>query len=185
MKTIKLLFAFLTLFASTTVVFAQEALSGTVGQIEDSFVSKTEAALVATAEAMPEDKYSFVPTNGDFKGVRSFADQVKHVAAANYGGASAILHEKPPVKLDTDADVDAITTKADIMKFLKGSFTYLHKAFRSLSEKNLTEQVPNPEGEGTIPKLDVATRFLMHNWDHYGQMVEYLRMNGIRPPGSH
>jgi hypothetical protein len=139
---------------------------------------------VAVADAMPENKYSFASTSGEFKGVRTFAEHIKHVAASNYGMAAAILQEKPPVKLDNDSDLDSISTKADIMKFLTGSFVYLHKALSSINEKNETEQVANPEGEGTLPKLDIATRVLWHCFDHYGQMVEYLRMNGIVPPGS-
>lgn len=178
------LFAFLILLASGSIAFAQEALSGTVSQIEDGFVSKAEHALVAAADAMPENKYSFAPTNGAFKDVRTFAQIVKHVAAANYGGAAAILKEHPPVELGTANGPDSIASKADIMKFLQGSFDYLHKALSSINEKNITEQVPNPEGAGTVPKLDIATRFLWHDFDHYGQMVEYLRMNGIVPPAS-
>jgi hypothetical protein len=178
----KWLLAPLVLLAGGSITFAQEALGGSVSQIEDSFVTKTEQALVAVADAMPENKYSFAPTNGEFKGVRTFAQMVKHVAVANYAGASAILKEKPPVDLGSSSNgPDSITSKADILKFLKGSFAYLHKALSSLNEKNIVEQVPNPEGGGTVPKLDIATRFLWHDFDHYGQLVEYLRMNGIDP----
>jgi hypothetical protein len=184
----KLLLVLVTLFASTTVVFAQHDTSTermTLPQIEDRFVSAAEHSLVPLAEAMPEDKYSFAPTNGQFKGVRTFAEMVKHVAASNYGMASAILHENPPVKLDTDADVDAITTKADIVKFLKGSFDFLHKALSSINEKNETDPIQSPDSDKPLSRLEVADRALNHCWDHHGQLVEYLRMSGIVPPGSH
>jgi len=156
----------------------------TISEIEDRSVRILERDLVQAADAMPESKYSFAPTNGEFKGVRTFALLVKHVAASNYAMSSAILKEDPPVDLQTENGPVSMTSKTDIMKFLEDSFLYLHKAARSINEKNATEQVPNPEGAGTVPKLDIATRQLWHGMDHYGQMVLYLRMNGIVPPAS-
>jgi hypothetical protein len=188
MKTASLLFTFLVLLASRNLVFAQHGTASehtTLPQIEDHYVSGAEHALVPIAEAMPEDKYLLAPTSGQFKGVRTFAEMVKHVAASNYGMASAILHENPPVKLDTDADVDAIATKADIVKFLKGSFEFLHKALNSIDEKNETELIQSPDSDKPLARLEVADRAVSHCWDHRGQLIEYLRMSGIVPPGSH
>jgi hypothetical protein len=156
----------------------------TISQIQDNSVRIVERGLMQTAAAMPESKYSFVPTNGEFKGVRTFAMQVKHVAVSNYVMAAAILREAPPVELGSENGPASMTSKTDIMKFLEGSFAYLHKAVNTMNEKSATEQVPNPEGPGTVPKLDIATRQLWHDMDHYGQMVVYLRMNGIVPPAS-
>jgi uncharacterized damage-inducible protein DinB len=156
----------------------------TVSQIEDDSVKKVERGLVEAADAMPEDKYTFVPTGGEFKGVRTFATQVKHIAVTNYVMASAILRERAPVELGSINGPDKMTSKDDILSFLRASFIYLHKALSSINDKNATEQIPNPEGAGTVPKLDVATRQLWHVMDHYGQMVLYLRMNGIIPPAS-
>jgi hypothetical protein len=158
----------------------------TISQIEDYSVGPVERLLVRAADAMPEDKFSFAPTNGEFKGVRTFAQQVKHVAVTNYAMASAILQEKPPVDLGgNDANGPAnIASKTDAVNFLKASFVYLHKAFSTINESNVAGQVPNPEGAGTRPRLDLANRTLWHSLDHYGQMVEYLRMNGIIPPAS-
>jgi hypothetical protein len=155
-----------------------------VSQLEDRFVGAAEREVVPAADAMPEEKYSFAPTNGEFKKVRTFAEMVKHVAAANYGMAAAILHEKPPVKLETQSDLDAIQTKADIMMFLKGSFAYLHKAFGSITEKNQTDMIRSPDSDKPLARLEVADRALWHCNNHYGQMVMYLRMNGIVPPAS-
>ena len=70
---------------------------------------------------MPEDKFSFARRNGEFHGVRTFADMVKHVGASNYGMAAAILHENPPIKLETQADLDAIKSKAEIDEWLQGT----------------------------------------------------------------
>jgi hypothetical protein len=178
--------AFLMVSASGSIAFGQVATlakNATVSQIEDYSVGPVERQLVRLASAMPEDKYAFAPTNGEFKGVRTFAQHVKHVAVSNYVMAAAILQEKPPVELGgNDANGPAsILSKADSVSFLKDSFAYLHKAFRSIDEQNLAGQVKNPEGEGTVPRLDIANRTLWHALDHYGQMVEYLRMNGINP----
>jgi uncharacterized damage-inducible protein DinB len=170
----------------TSAVFAQAKPEEhrTVSQIEDRLVSMAEGEFVPTADAMPEDKYSFAPTNGEFKGVRTFAQQVKHVAAVNYMIGAAILEQKPPVELGGESGPDSMTSKADIMKYTKDSFAYLHKALSSINEQNETDQVKSPFGEGKVTRLGIATIALWHPFDHYGQMVEYLRMNGIVPPAS-
>ncbi|HUO26730.1 MAG TPA: DinB family protein [Candidatus Aquilonibacter sp.] len=156
----------------------------TVTEILQGTVSNTEGEFVPAAEAMPEDKFDFAPTNGEFKGVRTFAQQIKHVAAVNYILGAAILEEKPPVDTGGESGPNAITTKADAIKFLKDSFEYVHKAIATINEKNLTGGVKSPFGEGTVSRLGLATIVSSHAFDHYGQMVEYLRMNGIIPPAS-
>jgi hypothetical protein len=157
----------------------------TVGKVLDSSVKGVEGEFVPAAEAMPEDKYSFAPTSGEFKGVRTFAQQVKHVAAVNYILGASILVEKPPVDLGGENGPDNIASKADIVKFLKESFVYLHKAAGSVNEKNMIEPIKHPFADGkTTTRLAMATLAVGHCFDHYGQMVEYLRMNGIIPPAS-
>jgi uncharacterized damage-inducible protein DinB len=163
---------------------SKPAETRTVSQIMDHAVSQAEGEFLPAAEAMPDDKYSFAPTNGDFKGVRTFAQQVKHVAAVNYMIGAAILEQKSPVDLGGENGPDSITTKADILKFAKESFAYLHKALASINEKNQTDQIKNPFGDGKVSRLGIATVALTHPFNHYGQMVEYLRMNGIIPPAS-
>jgi len=156
----------------------------TVSSILDHSLKPAESEFVSAAEAMPEDKYSFAPTNGEFKGVRTFAQQVKHVAAVNYIVGSAVLEQKPPVELGGENGPDSITSKADIIKFLKDSFVYLHKALASINDKNQTDLIKNPFGADKTSRLGFATVGLWHPFDHYGQIVEYLRMNGIIPPAS-
>src|SRR5881398_734987 len=112
----------------------------TVTQVLDRSVSNVEHEFVSAADAMPEDKYAFAPTNGEFKGVRTFAQQVKHVAAVNYVFGSAILGEKMPVE-GGETGPDSVKTKADIMNFLKDSFAYAHKAAASISDKNGLDQL--------------------------------------------
>jgi uncharacterized damage-inducible protein DinB len=142
-----------------------------------------EQDFIPAAEAMPEDKYSFAPNNGEFKGVRTFAEQIKHVAAANYMFGASILGEKPPVDVGGENGPDSIKTKADIVKFAKDSFAYLHKALASVTEKNELDQIDSPFGT-KVARLSLASFSTAHPFDHYGQMVEYLRMNGIVPPAS-
>jgi uncharacterized damage-inducible protein DinB len=156
----------------------------TVTQVLNQTVSNIEHEFVPAAEAMPEDKFGFAPTNGEFKGVRTFAQQIKHVAAVNYELGAAILEEKPPADIGDEAGPASITSKADIVKYLNDSFAYVHKALQTINDKNLVETVKSPFGEGKVTRLGLATSVAWHGFDHYGQMVEYLRMNGIVPPAS-
>ena len=156
----------------------------TVTQVLDRTVSNLEAEFVPAAEAMPEEKFGFAPTNGEFKGVRTFGQQIKHVAAVNYELGAAILEEKPPVDIGDESGPASVQSKADILKYLKDSFLYVHKAIQTINEKNLVETVKSPFGEGEVSRLGLATSVSWHGYDHYGQMVEYLRMNGIIPPAS-
>ncbi len=155
-----------------------------VTQLLDGAVSNMEHEFVPAAEAMPESKYGFAPTNGEFKGVRTFAEQVKHVAAINYMLGAALMEQKPPVDTGGESGPATVTSKADILKFLKDSFAYVHKGLATVNENNLTGTVKSPFGEGTVSRLSVASIAATHGFDHYGQMVVYLRMNGIVPPAS-
>ncbi len=156
----------------------------TFALVFDRNLSGVEKEVVDAADAMPEDKFNFAPTQGEFKGVRTFALQVKHIAVANYALGSAILGEKPPLELKGENGPDNITSKADIMKFLKDSFAYAHKAANSVTESNVLEKVQSPFGPNKVTRLSLTIIMLSHPFDHYGQMVEYLRMNGIIPPAS-
>jgi DinB superfamily len=187
MKKMKWLFATMLLLAGSTLVIGQEAKPAearTVAQVLDRSVTGVESEFVPAADAMPEDKYSFAPNNGEFKGVRTFAQQVKHVAAVNYLVGAAILGEKPPVDTGGENGPDSVKTKADIVKFLKDSFGYFHKAVSTINDGNLVSPIKSPFGEGTVTRLGMATLIVGHCFDHYGQIVEYLRMNAIIPPAS-
>ena len=156
----------------------------TFAAVYDHSLAGVEKEFISAAEAMPDDKYTFAPTQGEFKGVRTFAQQVKHVSAVNYMFGAAILGEKPPVELGSENGPDSMTSKADIVKFAKDSFAYLHKALATLNEGNILGQVQSPFGSNKITRLALTNISLAHPFDHYGQMVEYLRMNNIIPPAS-
>jgi uncharacterized damage-inducible protein DinB len=156
----------------------------TLNEAFDGMLSGVEGEFVSAAEAMPEDKYDFAPTTGEFKGVRTFAQQVKHVAAVNYVLGGVILGEKPPAETAGESGPESIKTKADIVKYLKESFAYAHKAVQSVDEKSATVAVKSPFGDNQMAKASLAIIVESHPFDHYGQIVEYLRMNGIVPPAS-
>lgn len=190
MKTARLLVVVL-LLTSASLVVAQAAPAPppqpTVTSVLDRSFSGIEKEFVDAADAMPEDKYNFAPTNGEFKGVRTFAEQVKHVAVTNYVVFAAILGEKPPVDLGGESENGpaGLKSKADIMKFLRDSFAYGHKAIGKTNEKNLVDPIANPFGGKTpVTRLGMTTLIISHCSNHYGQMVEYLRMNSIIPPAS-
>jgi hypothetical protein len=176
------------LLALTTVAASQankpKDAAPTITQILDHTVSNLERDFVPAAEAMPEEKFGFAPTSGEFKGVRTFGEQIKHVAAVNYELGAAIMEQKPPVDIGDESGPASITSKADILKYLKESFEYVHKAIATINEKNVVMSVRSPFGEGKVSRLGLATDVAAHGFDHYGQMVEYLRMNGIVPPAS-
>jgi hypothetical protein len=98
--------------------------------------------------------------------------------------AAGILGEKPPVDTGEENGPDSAKSKADIVKFLKDSFAYAHKAVAAINDANSVESMKSPFGEGTTTRLSMAVLLTGHGFDHYGQMVEYLRLNGIIPPAS-
>ena len=157
--------------------------SSTMSRAVDEWVTRTEDLIVPAAEAMPEEKYSFTPTNGEFRGVRTFAEQVKHLAAANYQLGARALGKKPPHDEHGERAPDTVATKAEVVAYVKGSFAYLHRAAATLDEKNAADAAELPGGKSGT-RVGVIIDALAHSQNHYGQMVEYLRMNGIVPPES-
>lgn len=176
-------FLLLTLVAAAQTTKPKEE-HHTASQLLDRSVSNFEHEFIPACEAMPEDKFGFAPTSGEFKGVRTFAQQIKHVAAVNYELGAALLEQKPPVDIGDESGPASVTTKADVLKYLKDSFEYVHKAIATINDSNLTGTVKSPFGEGSVSRLGLATSVSSHGFDHYGQMVVYLRMNGIVPPAS-
>lgn len=137
---------------------------------------------ISAADAMPEDKYSFAPTNGEFKGARTFAEQVRHVACANFAFFKEMEKLPPPPDCEKGEPAN-IQSKADIMKYLGESFVYGDSVINKLTSLNMTDAV---EGRyaGPNTKIGMCITAIWHVSDHYGQIVEYLRMNAIVPPAS-
>lgn len=146
-------------------------------QVYGKLLGLMEKEFVSAAEAMPEDKFNFAPTQGDFKGVRPFGEQVKHVAIAN----AYFFHDpnKPMSDMkDKQDSINKLTSRADILQALKDSFAQAHTYVDAITPENAFVTTAN----GT--RAGMASFGLAHLNDHYGQMVVYLRMNGIIPPAS-
>jgi hypothetical protein len=141
-----------------------------------------EHDFVALAEAMPADKYGFKPTNGEFKAARTFGEQVKHVACANFAFYDQVEKKTPPEHCETGGPNRA-TTKAELTQYLRESFTYAIGVLRTMTPANALDRVEGEYG-GPSTRLGIAALSIWHASDHYGQLVVYLRMNGIIPPAS-
>jgi hypothetical protein len=162
---------------------AEEKKVPTISSVLDQQLSMVEKAVVSAAEAMPEEKYSFVPTSGEFKGVRTFGQQVKHIAWANNRFFGDILGEKLETHVGMNGP-DSMQTKDQILSYLRDSYTLGHRAIATITAENLVTQVPNPRFDFMSTRLALVVLACRHGFDIYGQMVEYLRMNGIVPPSS-
>jgi uncharacterized damage-inducible protein DinB len=142
----------------------------------------TEGQFLGVAVAMPESKYDFVPSAGEFKGVRSFAEQVKHVACSNFAFFSEIEGKTPPEHCEKGGPAPA-KTKAELVKYLRHSFDYGDRVLATITAQNALERVEGPYA-GPNTRLGIAVAAVWHIADHYGQIAEYLRMVGMVPPAT-
>ncbi len=149
-----------------------------------ALVSNTEMLLMGVANEMPGDKYDFLPTGGEFRGVRSFGKQLKHAAAVQYLVASSILGERVTADMSDERGPDTVRSKADVIAYLKGSFEALRRAAGSITEGNAFLPIPGVFSSAPATRAGLIAGVLAHTSNHYGQVVEYLRMNGIIPPAS-
>lgn len=147
----------------------------------DHMLTGFEKELMTAARAMPADKYSFAPSPAlftpgspeDFKGVRTFAQQLTHIAQANYYYASQV----GGLKIDADTkSLAKLAGKEEVLAALEASFRFTHLAFANLTQQNAFESIRESD-----TRASMAGGLIAHGFDHYGQMVEYLRMNGIKP----
>lgn len=173
------------LLAAPLFALAAWGQSPSIASAIDQEVGAVEKQVVAAAEAMPESRFTFSPetmhiSGADYKGVPTFAEQVKHIAASNYAIWSGVTGDDFPKDFLGGNGPERVKTKAEILKFLKDSFALGHKAASMLTAQN--SLVPRLPGKST--RLHLALFGVEHALDHYGQMVEYLRLNGIVPPAS-
>lgn len=158
----------------------------TVSSVLNMNYGIVEQEVVSAAEAMPEEKYSFAPSNGEFKGVRTFAEEVKHIGFANHLFFGPLMGETIDAKsIEQNANGPAeLKTKAEIVNYLKDSFALGHRAISGITSENEVTPLAKPVLSFLSTRLAIANIGTWHSMDHYGQMVEYLRMNGIIPPAS-
>lgn len=146
-------------------------------------VDLVENDVLKLAEAMPAGKYDFAPREGAVEGVRTFGEQVKHLATMIYMTAALVLDERSPYGPgeDNNGPTD-VQGKAAIVAYLKDSVAYARKAMGSITEANHLDPVMTYFGP--MPRISVANGITYHSYNHYGQMVVYARLNGVVPPGS-
>jgi hypothetical protein len=151
--------------------------------IFDQQLSAAEHDVLDVVETMPESKFDFVPSGSAFRNVRTFGVQARHIAFCLNEVAVALLGEPMIPHIDQEGPRN-LTTKEDILKYLKDAFGHAHRAIATLNNGNLLEEIRDPYVEkARTTRLGAAGIFASHTLDHYGQMVEYLRMNNLVPPG--
>jgi DinB family len=189
MRTVTLLcivFAVVSLSAQNSTNPKPDA-SPTVAAVIDKEISNLEGLLVSAAEAMPEDKFNISPENlklpgAEFKGVRTFADQVKHVAADNFAIWAPLTGKPEPAGVNSPNGPAEMKSRAEIIGFLKDSFVFAHKAAAGMTSENTRDVVEFRRNK--VTRLYLIILAFSHANDHYGQIVEYLRMSGVVPPAS-
>jgi len=163
----------------------------TVGSAMRAIIEHEKYELRSAAEAMPTEKYGFRPAEGMFKGehppigpaeVRTFAEQIKHVACGNFAFAAEMDGKTPPAHCDVGGPSPA-KTRAELLVYLRDSFAALEKSIGAIDAKNMFDPIDGPYG-GPTTRLRLAGLCIWHAADHYGQMTLYLRLNGIVPPAS-
>jgi uncharacterized damage-inducible protein DinB len=161
---------------------ASAAAQATVASTMDPTLGMVERSLVGLAEAMPAESYAFRPTTGAVANVRTFGEQVKHVACANVAFFNQIEGKTPPDGCETGGPNPA-RTKAELVAYLQESFAYARKVLATITIANALEPAGGPYG-GQSTKLGIATLAVWHASDHYGQLVVYARLSGVTPPAS-
>jgi uncharacterized damage-inducible protein DinB len=184
MKHIRLTLVMLLLvWTAVAAMQSGQQKNGTGAQIVRDQIASIEKELTGVASEMPADKYEFAPTQGAFRGVRNFAKQVKHAAAVNHLVAATILGEKITADMSEERGPDSVKTKDEIVKYLKDSFSNLNRAAATLDERNAFARLEGAAASDDS-RIGLIILAMTHSSNHYGQLVEYLRMNGIVPPQS-
>ena len=159
------------LLAPAAVVMAQD---DPLSAFNKRAYGQMKAWLLHSAEKMPEENYSFKPTDA----VRNFGQVVGHVADMQYLFCSSVLGEKnPALKIERTK-----TSKADLIIALKEGFAYCDKAYDGMTDASAPQLVKFFGGD--IPKLSVLSVNIAHSAEHYGNLVTYLRLKNIVPPSS-
>ena len=158
------------------------AAAGASNQMLLALVGHIEKQLTGVAAEMPEDRYTFAPTTGAFRGVRTFAEQLKHAAAANHLAAATLLDERVTADMAAERGPDDVKTKTQVLQYLGESFAALKRAAATVNDNNAFAPIKGPFGPATNSRVGAIVAALIHSSNHYGQLVEYLRLNGLVPP---
>ena len=160
--------------SSTQEMGAAPAQANPYSSFTKAVYGHLQTILLRSAEKMPEESYSFKPTDS----VRSYGQILGHVADAQYLFCSKAMGENNPAP----GIEKTKTSKADLTAALKDAFAYCDKAYDSMTDASGAQTVKLFGGD--TPKLGVLTVNNMHNMEHYGNLITYMRMKGIVPPTS-
>jgi hypothetical protein len=170
------------LLAAASAQAQQSDIPKTIAESVGRTFRYTQGQILGAAEAMPAEKYSFIPTVGEFRGARSFGEQVKHAACANFAFFNQVEGKTPPQECEKGGPSKA-ATKPELLKYLRDSFDYANRVLATIDSSNALARVDGRYG-GPNTQLGMAVTAVWHIADHYGQLVEYLRMTGIVPPAT-
>ena len=170
-----LCFLFATLAAPVAVLAQASAPApeNPISESEKRVYAMLSSVVVAAAEKMPEESYSFKPTPE----VRTFGQLVGHLADSNYFFCSTVGGEKPA----SDAEKTK-TKKADLVAALKEAVAYCNKTYAGMTDAKGSQMMKMMGFD--MAKLTVLAGNFAHNYEHYGNMVTYMRIRGIVPPTS-
>jgi uncharacterized damage-inducible protein DinB len=140
--------------------------------------NSAKANVRRSADVMPEAKYTFKPVDG----VRSFGAMLAHVAGASYEFCAAAKGEKTPHA--EDAFEKSATTKADIVKALDGAIAYCDEIYKTLDDAKAAQMTAGAFGGPQAARAAALMGNTGHFQEHYGNLVTYLRINGLVPPSS-
>jgi hypothetical protein len=194
MRKMKWIIVFAACVSSASLLAGQVAESKSAAHLDaerekhamQSLSKVVEKEITSAVDAMPADKFGFAPTDGEFKGVRTFGEMVKHLSATNHILAAAALGEEPPSDAGDERGPENVRTKPEILAYLRSSFVHLNRAIEAIGQTNIPVNASpiSPLKRGEVTRSALITESFVHAYDHYGQMVEYLRMNGVVPPAS-
>lgn len=157
---------------------AASAQSGGDASLSGDLLKDWEAlkgTMMALGEEMPPDKFDFKPTPD----VRSYGEQLMHVAGANLGLMKLLDSQATAPTLP-----ESPTAKADILKALADSFDFGTAILKAQTDASLQATVQGPRFLGPSTGARIVYRTMIHTWDEYGVMTVYLRLNGLVPPAS-
>lgn len=197
MKNIKTIATLVIVCSVTSVAaFAQASAAAkpaeppTIASVLDRQLSNIERNVMGAAQAVPADKYDFSPATanipGDFKTpnpVRTFSEQLKHIGEDLDALGAGILGEKRAASSDENGPKN-VKTKDDVVNYLKAAFAKGHSGIKSINQQNVVEEIQSPFGNNKVTRLSLAVGMIGHTNNHYGQIIEYLRMNSMVPPES-
>jgi uncharacterized damage-inducible protein DinB len=170
----KLLFVFLLFFAARPAL-AQNLPEG-IWQGYDGEWRHVSSQLLALAEAIPEEKFSWRPAPG----VRSTSEVYMHIAIANFG---LLAFTGPKVPADLKEGLEkSVTTKAEVINWLKRSLDTVKQAHLAATPKDLQRKVHIYDRDTNADGMYL--RIIVHANEHMGQLVAYARMSGVTPPWS-